>query len=97
MTSRATDIRRRLIEPIKPCLVWFRIDLRLQDNPALHAALAQLPAGQRIAIEELKLREGTLQEVSPRKDDGRRVAPHAGGCTSPSVRSTARCANAGRG
>ena len=41
MTSRATDIRRRLIEPIKPCLVWFRIDLRLQDNPALHAALAR--------------------------------------------------------
>ena len=36
------------------------------DSHALHAALAQLPAGQRIAIEELKLREGTLQEVSAR-------------------------------
>ena len=36
------------------------------DSHALHAALAQLPAGQRIAIEELKLREGSLQEVSAR-------------------------------
>ncbi len=24
-----------------PCLVWFRLDLRLQDNPALHAATAR--------------------------------------------------------
>ena len=24
---------------MKPCIAWFRLDLRLQDNPALHAAI----------------------------------------------------------
>ena len=24
-----------------PCVVWFRLDLRLQDNPALHAAITR--------------------------------------------------------
>lgn len=26
---------------MNPCIVWFRLDLRLQDNPALHAAIAR--------------------------------------------------------
>ena len=26
--------------PLAPCILWFRLDLRLEDNPALHAAVA---------------------------------------------------------
>jgi RNA polymerase sigma-70 factor (ECF subfamily) len=51
------------------------------DRHALHAALAQLPAGQRAAVEDLKLREQSLQEVSARTGmsiTALKVATHRG-------------------
>lgn len=36
------------------------------DAHALRAAIAQLPEGQRVAVEELKLKEGSLRSVSAR-------------------------------
>lgn len=53
----------------------------LIDSPALHRALAQLPAGQRVAIEELKLRESSLEEVAARTGlsvGALKVATHRG-------------------
>src|SRR6218665_1906912 len=35
---------------MSPTLVWFRQDLRLQDNPALHAAVARGGAGVPVYI-----------------------------------------------
>lgn len=53
----------------------------LIDSPALHRALAQLPPGQRVAIEELKLREASLEEVAARTGlsvGALKVATHRG-------------------
>jgi RNA polymerase sigma-70 factor (ECF subfamily) len=51
------------------------------DSHALHQAITQLPEGQRVAIEELKLREGSLQSVSTRTGlsvGALKVATHRG-------------------
>jgi len=51
------------------------------DSPALHRALAQLPPGQRVAIQELKLRESSLEEVAARTGlsvGALKVATHRG-------------------
>jgi len=51
------------------------------DSPALNRALAQLPPGQRVAIQELKLRESSLEEVAARTGlsvGALKVATHRG-------------------
>lgn len=51
------------------------------DSHALHQAMAQLPEGQRVAIQELKLREGSLQSVANRTGmttGALKVATHRG-------------------
>lgn len=56
-------------------------DDTLIDSPALHRALAQLPPGQRVAIQELKLRESSLEEVAARTGlsvGALKVATHRG-------------------
>lgn len=54
---------------------------RALDTPALHAAIASLPAGQRRAIELTKLREMSLREasaVSGMTEGALKVAVHRG-------------------
>jgi len=51
------------------------------DTHTLHAAIDRLPNGQRLALRELKLREGTLQEVSTAtglSEGSLKVATHRG-------------------
>lgn len=56
-------------------------DATMIDSPALHRALTQLPPGQRAAVEELKLREASLEEAAARTGisvGALKVASHRG-------------------
>ena len=55
-------------------LVWLRNDLRIADNPALHAAIA--PGGRVVAL---------FMSRRPTRRCGRAARPRAGGCTTAST------------
>ena len=60
----------------RPCIVWFRDDLRLSDHPALHAAVADRRAGD-LPLRVRRARQRTRGRLAARRAGGwrNRCAP----------------------